>query len=85
MRATRSILPVVLLVVLAVLPASAGDAGLTWARVRCEVVPSPGVPAVSYTLVENVSRGPKHRVRVLFTDPAGTPLDVEILVPTDEL
>ncbi len=80
MRATRSILPVVLLLALAVLPASAGDAGLTWARVRCEVVPSPGVPAVSYTLVENVSRGPKHRVRVLFTDPAGTPLDAEILV-----
>ena len=29
MRATRSILPVVLLLALAVLPASAGDAGLT--------------------------------------------------------
>ncbi len=80
MRGTRWIVLVVSLLVAAWWPAAAADGGFTWARVRCEVVPSPGVPAVAYTLVENVSRGPKHRVRVLFTAPDGTPLVAEILV-----
>jgi len=80
MRGTRWIVLVVSLLVLAGLPGRAADGGFTWARVRCEVVPSPGVPATGYTLLENISRGAKHRVRVLFTAPDGTPLDAEILV-----
>ncbi len=80
MRGTRELVLVLALLAVVVPPAPAADGGFTWARVRCETVPSPGVPAASYTLLENISRGAKHRVRVLFTAPDGTPLDAEILV-----